>query len=694
MSGMAEQPREKIDSTEQSPTEVPVSQPPATQAERRTDTDLIEDSGSTTGVAPSFRSLVPKAQVKSKRSQPPAGLPEAGETYAEFQLVRVLGSGSFAKVYLARQLSLDRQVALKISANRGSEARTLASLEHDHIVRVFSEIVDSQRNLRLLCMQYVPGTTLDRIIQQLRSRSPASWSGRAILEAIDDLSTLSATLDPAALHGRELLGSFDFVESVCYIGACLALALAHAHGQRVLHRDIKPANILFNQYGRPLLADFNLAHDMVRVDNLAEEIFGGTLAYMAPEHLDAFNPAEPAVAYDVVDERSDIYSLGVVLHEFLSGRLPFRHIPHRAEEQQALRNMAAERRAGVPPMDLQVPGGEVLERIIRRCLDPDPSRRYQTAAELSRALEGCLEQRCIERELPPAGRLTRAVTRHPFLWMGLLALLPHFVGSVVNISYNMLRIGPSLTAAQSAAFAKVILIYNPIVYAFSGWLIYRLFAPVFRAWRRVTGPDLIESDEADALRRHALQLPRWAALLSLLGWIPGGLLFPLALHWLSGPIGADVFGHFLISFTISGLIALTYSVFAVQFVVLRVLYPRLWGDGQDLRKKVADGLRGIDRRLRMLQLLAGLIPLAGAILMIGVTPAPGELTASNYLDFRVLATALIILGMAGFAIAQAASALLNQTLTVLLGDERHRRVVSPSVLVPGGKGKGFQNHVT
>lgn len=82
----------------------------------------------------------------------------------------MLGEGTFGKVYLARQVSLDRQIALKVTANRGSEARTLASLEHDHIVQVFSETVHPERNQRLLCMQYVPGTTLERIIRALGER--------------------------------------------------------------------------------------------------------------------------------------------------------------------------------------------------------------------------------------------------------------------------------------------------------------------------------------------------------------------------------------------------------------------------------------------------------------------------------------------------------------------------------------------
>jgi serine/threonine protein kinase len=673
---MVDEPRDKVDRTEESPTEESASQMAGSDVASGNDTDH-RGTRSSTGIAPSFRSLISTTEFK-RLSWPPPDLPQLGEKYADFELVRVLGTGAFGKVFLARQLSLDRHVALKISANRGSEARTLASLEHDHIVHVFSELIDKERNVRLLCMQYVPGTTLSGIIQQLRQRDPRDWTGRLILEAIDDLSTLPATLDPAALHGRELLGSYDFVEAVCYIGSCLARALAHAHGQHVLHRDVKPANILLNQYGRPMLADFNLAHDMVRIDNLAEEIFGGTLAYMAPEHLDAFNPAA-AVSAEVVDARSDIYSLGVVLYELLSGRLPFRHVPHRAEEQQALSNMAAERRGSIPPMNLQFQGGDTLERVIRRCLSPEPNRRYQTASDLCAGLEGCLELRCIEKELPRLGRLARTVTRRPFLWMAVLALLPHVLGSVVNISYNMLRIGPSLSSAQQTTFERTILVYNLIVYTLCSWLLFRLFVPVVRAWRRVTGPDLIESSEADSLRQQILRLPRWAAILSIVGWIPGGFVFPLAVHYFSDPVSVEVFGHFLISFTISGLIALTYAVFAVQYVVLRVLYPRLWGDGQDLRRKAGDELRGIDLHLRLLQLLAGLIPLAGAILMIGVGPDPSQFTAARYWEFRILATGLIVVGMAGLTTAQTASSVLSRTLTVLVGAERQRRTVSPSV---------------
>src|SRR5262245_59951717 len=97
-------------------------------------TEPLKDDG--TGAAPPFRAAVGGVGPAAPR------LPEAGERLGDFELLRLLGAGSFARVFLARQVSLDRLVALKVSPNRGHEARTLASLEHDHIVQVFLEGID------------------------------------------------------------------------------------------------------------------------------------------------------------------------------------------------------------------------------------------------------------------------------------------------------------------------------------------------------------------------------------------------------------------------------------------------------------------------------------------------------------------------------------------------------------------------
>jgi hypothetical protein len=199
-------------------------------------------------------------------------------------------------------------------------------------------------------------------------------------------------------------------------------------------------------------------------------------------------------------------------------------------------------------------------------------------------------------------------------------------------------------------------------------VVYFLVAPVFRTWRELSGQAAVDRSRVDAARRQALRLPGWAVVLSCLGWLPGGLLFPLALDVLSGPLGEETWWHFLVSFTVSGLIALTYSVFAVQFVAQRVLYPRLWADPQNLHPTARAELRPVGRRLLVFQLLAVLIPLAGAALMVGV--GPEDFTAASYQTFRLLVTSLLAVSMAGLGIAMLASASLRHSLTVLTGGSK------------------------
>ena len=139
-----------------------------------------------TGGAPSFRKSGPPrpsglpapllAPPTASNDRPAALLP--GAHIDDFQVVQTLGRGAFGHVYLVRQLSLDRLVALKVSANRGSEGRTMARLEHRHIVQVFSETVDRETNQRLLCMQLVSGIGLEKLITALHPPSDAKTRTR------------------------------------------------------------------------------------------------------------------------------------------------------------------------------------------------------------------------------------------------------------------------------------------------------------------------------------------------------------------------------------------------------------------------------------------------------------------------------------------------------------------------------------
>src|SRR5260221_1184798 len=115
---------------------------------------------------------------------------------------------------------------------------------------------------------------------------------------------------------REMLAGMSYVEAILWIGARLADGLGHAHQRGILHRDLKPANILLTDEGQPMLLDFNLSEDTKRHPTASAAQVGGTLPYMAPEHLEAFQGgARP------VDARSDLYSLGIILYQLLT-RLP------------------------------------------------------------------------------------------------------------------------------------------------------------------------------------------------------------------------------------------------------------------------------------------------------------------------------------------------------------------------------------
>jgi serine/threonine protein kinase len=609
---------------------------------------------------PTFEAPVPQPPLRD----PAEALSrlQVGTRLGDFELVRELGSGSFGRVYLAHQRSLDRMVALKVTVQPSSEARALAALEHEHIVRIFGEEVEGQTGLHLLAMQYVPGATLARVHEAIgRDASPA-WTGRDFLDTVAACTPQPAPADPDAVRDAKRLARCDHIEAVCWLGARLAEALDHAHRQGILHRDVKPSNILISSNGRVLLTDFNLA---VNVGRGEERLFGGTLSYMAPEHLEAFNP-DGSTCRESVDARSDVYSLGVVLFELLTGKRPFAGTAERGADVARLEALTAERSQGAPSPRRERPDlPAVLDRVVRRCLDPNPLRRYQRAGELADVLDGCRQLRRWERNFPAPLAVTRVAHAAPICMFVFLALLPHLLGSLVNIAYNMVAIVQDLTPPQQETFLFVLVGYNAVVYPLCVWLLCRVMVPVTRAWKCFAAGEPLEAAEAARQRRRALQAPVLTVLLSCLGWLPGGVIFPLAIHLLAGPVRAEVFGHFAVSFTISGLIATTYSYFGMQMFVLRILYPRLWVDPRRPQQQARQELGPIESRLRLFQFTAGLIPLSGAMLLLLSVGFEGPMP----LLFRALVVGLIALGMVSFGGALLASSRASSTLSVMLGSE-------------------------
>ncbi|MGK8464389.1 serine/threonine-protein kinase [Nocardia cyriacigeorgica] len=271
---------------------------------------------------------------------------EVGQRIDDFDLMTGLGRGAFARVFLARQRSMQRLVAVKISRDKGTEPQTLAQLDHDYIVRVFDQRVIDGPGLRLLYMQYVPGGTLLTVLERVRDTPAVRRNGQLLLDVIDSVLAGKGEIQPAESPVRAELAKLSWPETVAWLGRRLAQALDYAGGVGVLHRDVKPANVLLTAEGVPKLADFNISFSGSVSGDSPVAYFGGSLAYMSPEQLSVVHPDRPTAAADL-DTRSDLYSLAVVLWELLTGRKPFGDENATGGDRTALDSML-DRRAHSP----------------------------------------------------------------------------------------------------------------------------------------------------------------------------------------------------------------------------------------------------------------------------------------------------------------------------------------------------------
>lgn len=319
-------------------------------------------------------------------------------TFGKYDLLGEIGRGGMGVVYKARQRDLNRVVALKMilasewaSAEEISrfqiEARAAARLRHRNIVGIYE--VGEEAGRHFFAMDFVEGQSLAAVIghRPLPPEQAAQWMVR------------------------------------------IARAVEHLHAQGLIHRDLKPSNILIDAEGEPMVTDFGLAK-VFDADGGATRTGAilGTPSYMSPEQASGRN--------SLVGVRSDVYSLGAMLYEMLSGRPPFKEenpldtlVQVLEGEPTLLRRLVTT----IPPE---------LELICFKCLEKDPARRYASAAELEADLTRYLQGESVEAQSGGIGqRVQRWVRRQPGLASRLAMLIP---GLMIVQTYFLLN-GTDLT---------------------------------------------------------------------------------------------------------------------------------------------------------------------------------------------------------------------------------------------------------
>jgi len=523
---------------------------------------------------------------------------EPGSRVDDFDLLAALGKGAFASVFLARQISLSRLVALKISKDHSAEPQTLAQLDHPHIVRVFDQRVLAEHKLRLLYMQYVPGGTLHGVIDHARQVSADERSGRTLFEAIDHALVERGEAAASDSLTRYRLERIGWPEMVCWIGARLAGALAYAHSRGILHRDVKPANVLVAAEGHPKLADFNISFSKLDGSTPAA-YFGGSLAYMSPEQLEACDPAHEREP-DELDGRSDNYSLGVLLWELLTLRRPFADDNLPAAWGQALAEMTAARRTGLPPAALATlpadcPAG--LVDVLTKTLAPDAADRHATADELARDLDLCLQPRA-RRLFDRGRRLGGLLRRYPVAATIGFGLLPNVVMCLLNIVYNWKAILDRLSPDEKLVFNRQILVVNTVAYTIGLGYVVLTRGRLFGVLARLARGDKLEQPADGQLVGRCLTLGLATAVITAALWTTSGFVFPAWLHFGAGAtsrLSAQDFSHFVVSNLLCGLVAATQSYYVVTFFSVRFCYPWL-ARGRVIDAGERDQLAAVSRR--------------------------------------------------------------------------------------------------
>lgn len=377
----------------------------------------------------------------SALKRPDVQWPAPGDALAEFTIVRQLGRGGFAHVYLARETTAgNRAVVLKVSADGLGEADKLGPLSHPHVMRVLN--ARQIGPLAVLTMPFLGTATLEDV-------AAGKPTDRLSLEAI--CATPGAADDPvvAETFPSPFSASTRFDLAIAAIGVGVADALAFLHARDLAHQDLKPSNVLLTPSGFPFLLDFNLTTQA----GPSHGSVGGTVPYMAPEQLAAF--CSPGTPPTYNRSAADVYSLGVILYELLADRHPFRNEgPTHKLGLPSQEVVAARQQPPTPVTALNPTVDPVLAAVVMQCLAAEPTHR-PTAADLAARLR--------RRLAPPPPRTPR---RMPWLAiLGGVTVLAIGLGVYFSLTDPA---APTSSPIPQTPFERGLILLNEDKVAFAG----------------------------------------------------------------------------------------------------------------------------------------------------------------------------------------------------------------------------------